>query len=200
MTEPDYLSINMRLIYEAEYDLLDYAITPDQICLITFSPDPNPSQMIDAPFDIQHKTFVNLLADYLKYCRAGVFCLEPTQNGNPHYHGWYVPYHNEMELGRVQMIKTIKRFGNVKIQHGVRFWRFNCYDEYRNALYYYKKDLALFYEVPFSVIVKDSYDNTDWTQQFFYTTRLNGKKMDFQMAEEKISQINQLRDFYNYKR
>lgn len=112
-------------------------IVSDQpVYLITWCPDPK--ELPDADFYLQHNVNAQLLIDYLMQCRCGIFCVESTQIGNPHYHGWY-QVRDSSELARVAIIKTMQRFGIVKIAKAKKIKRF-CWSENANALYYYKKD------------------------------------------------------------
>lgn len=109
----------------------------EKLYLMTYSP--NPIDMPDADFKIQHDWNVNLLSEYLEYCACGLFCVESSQMGNPHYHGWYQVCDCN-ELYRIQKIKVLQRFGMVKITKA-RSYKINKYYPKGNALYYYKKDL-----------------------------------------------------------
>lgn len=125
-----------RDIYEEESK-----IDPEEeLYLITWCPDPK--EIPDADFYVQHNMNIKLLADYLKTCECGVFCVEPTQEGNPHYHGWY-QVAMEYQAERVAMMKTMKRFGIVDIKKAKHF-KVGIYTKQRNALWYYKKELVTF--------------------------------------------------------
>lgn len=108
-----------------------------EVYLITWCPDPK--EMPDSDIYLQHSVNVDMLAHYLTYCSAGLFCVESTQLGNPHYHGWY-QVSSKYELHRIACIKTMQRFGIVKIVEAKHYKIFN-WKEKGNALYYYKKDL-----------------------------------------------------------
>lgn len=108
--------------------------------LITWCPDPGNSP--DAAFDIEHEHSIDIIADYLENCACGLFCVEATQRGSPHYHGWY-QVDPLKELKRVCIMKVLIRYGQVKItavKHE-RCIKINKWYEKGNALYYYKKDL-----------------------------------------------------------
>ena len=109
-----------------------------ELYLITWCPDPK--EMPDCDFYLQHNINVETLSDYLKCCSAGMFCVESTQLGNPHYHGWY-QIDAQKELHRICIVKTLQRFGIVKIATA-RSYKVNRWFEKANALYYYKKDLV----------------------------------------------------------
>lgn len=109
----------------------------EELYLLTWCPDPK--ELPDSDFYLQHNMNVSLLSDYLKACACGLFCVESTQQGNPHYHGWY-QVNPEKEIYRISLIKTLKRFGDVRIVKS-RSHKVNSYNERKNSLYYYKKDL-----------------------------------------------------------
>lgn len=121
-------------IIEFEESFIDYN---EPLYLITWAPDPK--EMPDCDFNMQHELNVQTLADFLKTCKCGLFCVESTSLGNPHYHGWYQSDCSK-ELLRIVMVKTLKRFGLLKITEGFSF-KINCYTERKNCLYYYKKDV-----------------------------------------------------------
>jgi len=108
-----------------------------KVYLVTWSPDPK--ELPDCDFYIQHQVNIEILADYLKCCSAGLFCVESTQLGNPHYHGWYQIDDNK-ELARIALIKTLNRFGIVRITPIKHSYKIFSWSESANALYYYKKD------------------------------------------------------------
>lgn len=123
------------MIFDYEYDIDDLL----QLYLITWSPDP--AEMPDADFYVQHQTNIGILTDFLKGCYLGIFCVESTQLGNPHYHGWYQDSNDPLKTElRISCIKTMKRFGQLKIVKA-RSYRKNSYSKHANCLYYYKKDL-----------------------------------------------------------
>lgn len=105
--------------------------------LITWCPDP--AELPNSDFNIQHLFNINLLADYLKTVKCGLFCVESTQLGNPHYHGWYQkePCY---ELPRIAIMKTLQRFGRVKVTKA-KSVKPGLYSERSNGLHYYKKEV-----------------------------------------------------------
>jgi len=141
--------------------------------LITWSPDP--SKLPDCDYTYTHLYSVNLLADYLKYCSCGLFCLEYTQVGNPHYHGWY-QVDGEKEQKRIVLVKVLQKFGNLKITQSRGDYKINQYYQRGNCLYYYKKDLANNWQIPKSVITCDTYDDTDWTTKLFFFVNITNRK------------------------
>lgn len=143
-----------------------------EIYLITFCPDP--SRLPDSDPSYQHRFNVNILSDYLKYCYCGLWIHEFTQEGNPHYHGWY-QVDTAHELGRVAMIKVLKKFGLIKIAKVKSSYAINNYTRQRNALGYYKKETFDKYIIH-NPITKDTYDDTNWAQKLFFFTDMAGRK------------------------
>lgn len=184
----DFLPELERIEYE------ESSIDPDaKIYLITWSPDPK--EMPDTDFYLQHNLNVKLLSDYLKMCSHGVFCVETTQMGVPHYHGWY-QINTEKEHYRIVMIKTMQRFGNVKITPVKKYYKVHDFDEHRNALYYYKKDF-----IEFNMTPNPIFFDTDTTVNFdvmditgFFDKRY--KSGLFRPLREVISERQFYRDFY----
>jgi len=123
-------------IYDAEMD-----IDPDKpIYWITYNP--SKESLPDCDFINQHLYSVNFLSDYLNCCSAGCFCVEATQLGQPHYHGWY-QIDESNEQARVIMIKVMQRFApnGVKIKKAVGNYKIHSWVKHGNHLWYYKKDL-----------------------------------------------------------
>lgn len=160
---------------------------------ITWSP--NPAEMPDADFYLQHNTNVELLASFLKCCETGVFCVESTQRGNPHYHGWY-QVDPEKELARITMCKTLIRFGQLKITQ-LEHVKINVYTEKGNALYYYKKDLvgAMLHMEP-NPITKDTFSTINF-EILPIVGFLNNDTAPCQKIEEVISNRKFYRSFYS---
>jgi len=136
-------------------------IDPERkLYLITWSPDPK--QLPDADFQLQHNMNVNLLQMYLLSCYVGLFCVESTQLGNPHYHGWY-QIDEKCELQRIRVIKTMQRFGRVDIESKVRNYRIHSYTKAANSLYYYKKDLLdSMLDIEYNPITEDTHCDIDF--------------------------------------
>lgn len=154
-------------------DFIDGALP---IYLITWSP--NPALLPDCDFHLQHRSNVNLLSQYLKCCRVGLFCVESTQRGNPHYHGWY-QLDPEKELCRIAVAKTLERLGNVKYTepNNPDAYKINCFTQKSNFLWYYKKDLVdAMLNVKDNPITTDSYDvSNDETNMLFFTKDVSKK-------------------------
>lgn len=144
------------------------------VYLLTWCPDPK--EMIDADFYIQHNVHVSTLSNYLKACACGAFCVEATQRGVPHYHGWYQVNH-ETEKVRVSIVKTMIRFGRVEIGDAKHI-RPGSYSSTRNSLHYYKKDVLDMISEP-NPILRDSVSTVDFTTldmvQFFQGTTIRSR-------------------------
>lgn len=165
-------------------ELWESRIIEDQhVYLITWSPDPG--LLPDADFETQHNYNVNFLAGFLYSCRCGLLCVESTQMGNPHYHGWYqVSQSPELELWRISYIKTMQKHGIVKITP-CRHVKPGLWSERRNGLYYYKKDLLdTMLTIKNNPIDQDSKDDTDWNVcLFFFTKEIKDKRLDKKLTD-----------------
>lgn len=174
------------IIYDEETNIdIDEAVY-----LFTWSPDP--AELPDCDFITQHNYNVNFLADYLKSCKNGLICVEATQQGNPHYHGWY-QVEPTRELERISRMKTMKRFGLVKITECFHINLKNTWSKKANGLYYYKKEcLDSMLEVKHNPITRDSYDDTDFNAYtMFFTKTIKDKKL-----QEKVSARQYYLAFY----
>lgn len=163
-------------------DIYEHMIVDTQpVYLFTWSPDPE--LLPDSDFITQHKYNVNFLADYLKTCLVGLVCVESTQKGNPHYHGWY-QVDPITEIERISYIKTMEKFGLVKITECISM-RKGLWSERRNGLHYYKKNLLdEMLAVPYNPITPDSCDDTDWNCcLFFFTKQLKDKRLDKKISD-----------------
>lgn len=163
-----------------------------QLYLITWCPDPK--EMPDSDFYLQHSMHVETLAGYCKTCYSCVFCVESSQMGNPHYHGWY-QVDSSKEKGRIVMIKVMQRFGIVKIAKA-RSYKINNYSERCNALYYYKKDLLdSMLEVEYNPITKDTECLINFDQlDLVGFLSLNSRLYTFR---DKMSERKYYREFYS---
>lgn len=128
----------------------------EKLVLMTWSP--NPKDLPDASFIIQHQFCAPYIKEYLKGCRCGIFCVESTEKGNPHYHGWYQHTDDyELEQYRIQWMKVLDKRGNVKtteVSHKSSIRIFQWYSK-GNCLYYYKKDIpGVGIHIPFNPITK----------------------------------------------
>lgn len=163
-------------------DMYENLIDPSYaVYLITWSPDPE--LLPDADFITQHKYSVNFIADYLQCCKIGMMCVESTQRGNPHYHGWY-QIHPRMEIERISHIKTMEKFGLVKITECISY-RPGLWSERKNGLHYYKKSLIdEMLSVPYNPIVAETHEDTDWSCcMFFFTKQLKDKRLDKKISD-----------------
>lgn len=194
----DLFSVFIHMSLELKTELIEYEeskIDPSsELYLITWAPDPK--ELPDADFYIQHNVNVELLTQFLKACACGIFCVEATQIGNPHYHGWY-QVDPTKELVRIAVVKTMQRFApkGLKIAPA-RSWKFFNWTERGNALYYYKKDICdAFLNVDPNPITKDSestvnFDTIQWIS--FFDSRM---KIDKSLTD-KISDRRFYRSFY----
>lgn len=156
-------------------------VPSETVYLITWSP--NPELLPDADFITQHQFNVNFLGEYLKTCLNGLICVESTQRGNPHYHGWY-QVDPITELERISYVKTMEKFGLVKIT-AARTVKPGLWGSKKNGLHYYKKELIdSMLKVPSNPITPESYDTTDWSSyMFFFTRTFTDKTIDKKMSD-----------------
>lgn len=184
------LIIEKSRIIEYEESSIDET---EPLYLFTWSPDPK--EMPDSDFYVQHQVNIDLLANYLAVCSCGLVCVESTQMGNPHYHGWY-QIDPVKETARISLIKTINRYGMLKISQA-RSFRIFSWKKHANCLYYYKKDsMDSMLRVPDSIITKDSKSicqqvNFDIIGFFSKDRRVH------RMIKDKISDREFYRRFYS---
>lgn len=165
----------------------------EDVYLITWVPDP--VHLPDADFVTQHMWCVDLLALYLSTCEVGLFCVEATQQGNPHYHGWY-QISDEREEVRIAIHKVLKWYApsatkitKVKSTYKTFNWFKPC-----NALYYYKKSIiGSMYDIPINVITSESESLVDW--ELMASNGFFDKTID-QTLRDKINKQKYLLDFY----
>jgi len=176
-------------------DYFESQIDPNEdLIFITWSPDPK--EMPDSDFYLQHQVNVKILADYAKACSLCVWCVESTMLGIPHYHGWY-QIRDSTELSRIAIIKTLQRFGRVKVTKCERSYKINNYEERKNGLYYYKKDLldSMIEMEPNPII------STSETTVNFDTLDIVGffskEKDTMKTLKDKVSDRKFFRDFYS---
>jgi len=152
--DPDFFNDSFLTATE-RIEFLETSIDPNEdLYLITWSPDPK--QLPDCDLYVQHSLNVRLLANYLKCCSLGVFVLESTQLGNPHYHGWY-QVDDDREIGRIALVKVMKSFGpQLKITKSYGKYKFFNFNTRGNCLAYYKKDLCKYFSVQPNPIFSDS--------------------------------------------
>lgn len=192
------LSVNsmiekMKIVYKYESQ-----IDPARdLYLITWSPDP--SKLPNAPFIIQHEFNVDIMADYLKSVDVGLWCVESTQKGNPHYHGFYQPSDDSnKEFMRLAIIKTFEAFGNLKITKSIGRYKINNWHTPKgNCLYYYKKDVGgPMFNISKNPITLKSKCEMDFTNLSVLFFSITGRHTSKQILE-KISQREQYRKFYS---
>jgi len=186
--EVDYLMEKWNMVIEAEGE-----IDPDEtLYLITWSPDP--SELPNADFNTQHLFNVNILSDFLSTVECGLFCVEASQLGSPHYHGWYQLSTDPIkEKSRLTYIKVMQRFSphGLKITRSKGHYKIGSLVSQANCLYYYKKDLlqsmATIYINP---ICSQSRVDLDWNSHSHLFMK-NGRQSVADI-EDKIT----LKEFY----
>lgn len=165
----------------------------DKLYLITWVPDPK--EMPDADFYLQHEVNVQILIDFLNTCKCGLFCVESTQMGNPHYHGWY-QINPKYELVRIAIIKTLQRFGIIKIKECLHYI-VNYYSERMNGLHYYKKDVFdSMFAIEVNPISNRSVSSID-VDKLRYVSMFSKNKTVYRNVEEKLSVRQYYRRFYD---
>lgn len=178
-------------VYDAEMGIDD----AKQLYMITWNPDPK--ELPDIDFITQHEYNVAILADYCKACNVSIFCLEATQKGVPHYHGFYQPSTNNVkEAARIAIIKTMERFGRVKIDKSKGMYKkLNFWTPHANCLYYYKKDLLdAMLGYPNNPITKDSISNIEFQPSMFIKS---GKRKTTEQVMESFTLREHYRKFYS---
>lgn len=182
----------MKAVYKAE-SLID----PDrELYMITWSPDPK--KMPNSSFLIQHEYNINVLADYLKYVEVGIWTVESTQRGNPHYHGFYQPSDDSnKEFARLAIIKTLDAFGDLKITKSIGKYKINNWHTPRcNCLYYYKKDVGgSMFNVESNPITRKSRCKMDFTNLSAVFFTIAGRHTAKEI-QEKASQRDRCLQFY----
>lgn len=174
--------------------LYESQINKDEpLYLITWAP--NPKDLLDSDFITQHEYNINILSDYIQACEYGLFCVETTQAGNPHYHGWYQVSNNPLrESERIAIVKTMQRFGLVKITKSKGHYKINSYNSHANCLHYYKYDMlgpmAFVEKNPICFDTRSTIDWNDMSYARFFN--IEGKRQTVADLEDKMT----LRDFY----
>lgn len=111
----------------------------EPLYLITWCPDPKETPDVD--FNTQHRFHIDTVVRFLLGCETGLFCVEATQKGEPHYHGWYQMSSEPLvEEFRLAAVKVMQRYGLVKIDEAFDY-RIHSWTCRLNALHYYKKDM-----------------------------------------------------------
>jgi len=132
---------NDEIIFTRVFQFYDIERTinlEDPVWLITWCPDPKLLPSTD--FYLQHNVNVKTLTTFLAGCTTGCFCVEATQLGNPHYHGWYQQSEDPFKENiRIASMKTMDHFGRLDLKV-CRYPKIDKWYSTRNGLYYYKKD------------------------------------------------------------
>lgn len=167
--------------------------------LYLFTWSPNPQEMPNADFHCQHDFALEFVGDFLSGCSIGIACVEATQLGNPHYHGWYqLSDDGNTALKRISYVKLLQKYGILKITKCKGHYRINSYSAHGNALHYYKKDLfgamAMVYNNPVRPNMKSTIDPNPW----WFSA--DGKKHSVIDLENKISNKKFYEDFYKDSR
>jgi len=166
-----------------------------QLYLFTWTPDP--SKMPDCDFANQHKYLVDTVINYLRSCDSGCACVESTQLGNPHYHGWYQISDDPLkEQYRIVIVKVMTSFGNLKINTKVRYYKIHKWYKHRNALHYYKYDSAnsqLF--TMYNPITEYTDKPVIFLNDYNMFFNLKGKK-SVRKIKDMVSQLQDLENFY----
>lgn len=172
------------------------SIDPDET-LYLFTWSPNPDEMPDADFNTQHRYNINLISHYLQTMEIGLACVESSQMGNPHYHGWYQLSTDPLkEKLRLALVKTLQRFGNLKITKSKGHYKIGSLVKQANCLYYYKKDMLQSMATVFcNPITAESMDDLDWNLHKSLFTPKKGR-ISVADIEDKISQVEFYKQFY----
>lgn len=176
----DLLVTKSEIIERAESEIAE----DQKIYMFTWSPDPN--EIPDVSFQEQHDLQHDLLVDFFSYTLTGCACVESTQMGNPHYHGFY-QIRPETELKRIVIVKVMQKYGNLKIAQIKNSYRINSYTKRNNALYYYKKEMASnMLEIEHTPITKDSAKLNVNTNEYATFFKLSSRSSVY----EKLARVN----------
>lgn len=157
------------------------------VYLITWSPDPK--QLPDCHFEYQHRYNIDILVLFLKSCYTGLFCVETSMMGSPHYHGWFQTdkFRNEE---RIAITKVLHKLGMLRITQA-KTYKINKYYEQANALYYYKKDIDAMSFIVDNPITLNSTCGIHWDMTHFFDSTVNAKHI-----ANVVSEKQRLIDFY----
>lgn len=198
VTDPD-----LRALYTSAYLNKSARIALEEskidiglpLYLFTWSPDPK--QLPDGPFEIQHRYNVEFLSKFLQSCFSGCICVEATQRGNPHYHGWYQSTWNPIkERARIVYVKVMQDQGLLKITESIGKFKIDSYNRHANCLYYYKKDLlqsmlSTSYNPIYKEIVPP--EMPEYMSMFF---KKPGERVTAEQLIERTTKRAQLAEFY----
>jgi len=185
---------HLGVVMNAEYEIDE----GEDLYLTTWAlqNDPEKMDMPDADFNTQHHFNVNILSDYLDYCQCGLFCVESTQTGAPHYHGWYqLSRDGKKEAMRICIVKVLQRMGNLKITKSKGHYKLASWSDKANCLYYYKKDLLerQLYTVR-NPITRGMQMNIDWNEHYSLFTRKGRQSVSD--IEDRINLTQFYKEFY----
>lgn len=194
--DPQMEDLYDQLIVAKATQIFDYEldIDPDRdLYLFTWSPDP--SRMPDTSFERQHDFNIDLVSSFFKGCECGIACVESTQLGNPHYHGWYqVSTDPNKDKFRIVIAKTFQQLGLLKITKSKGHYYINYWKSHSNCLFYYKKELLearlLTHNNPVTSLNLPIEDWTSMANSMYF--KVSGKRESVADLEDKIT----LREFY----
>lgn len=188
--EDDLIDEKAAIIYEHEM-LIDMS---KPVIGITWSPDPK--DLPDCEFDLQHRYYVPYLVQFIRSCKLALLCVESSKLGRPHYHGWYQedpdPILYKMHI--VHM-KVLGKTGQLKVTELKHLKPGTFYKKPSgNALWYYKKDVfEKMLVTPCNPIHKDLSDDYDWVGSTFFTCEMSS---NMKLIADKVSETKMLREFY----
>lgn len=180
--------------------ILDHELDIDldePLYLFTFSP--NPELLPNTSFELQHDFILPTISQLLAGCQSGIACVESSQLGNPHYHGWYQlsidPY---IERHREMAVKVLQKLGLLKITKSKGHIKIFSWVQQANCLYYYKKDLLQSqFWTPNNIVTKESQSEVDWyaSHNTHYFT-IDGRRQTCQDIEERQTLSRFYKQFY----
>lgn len=195
MIEPSE-SDTLELLLQQESDLLNAATATiiyneemkifkaEKVYLMTWSPDPK--ELPNADFQMQHNYSLDILSQFLTTMRCGLLCVEATQLGNPHYHGWYQLGESKYTKTRLAITKTLQRIGNLRITEA-RSVKPGLWTERKNGLYYYKKDsLDDMILIKNNPITKDSKFEYNWISSVFFSLDLKNTSITTKISDKQF--------------
>lgn len=163
----------------------------DDAHLYLFTYSPNPKELPQSDFRLQHEWAFPLVVDLLRTVSCGIACVESTQMGIPHYHGWY-----QVDLSRERIriiaVKMLQRYGILKITKSKGHYRINSYTGHGNCLAYYKKEVGEHLELQ-NPIFKTTESTINWSKLQYLG--FFDKHIDYEM-EDKLSNREFYKKFY----
>lgn len=195
LADPETLSPDSAMIAKdwCVYENESQIRLSETLYLFTWSP--NPEDLPDADFSVQHDSCISTITNLLHTVRCGMACVEATIMANPHYHGWY---QNEPSLtcARVAMIKVMKKMGNLKITKSKGHVKIHSYVKQANCLWYYKKELldeGLY--VNLNPVTIHTVPNVNMNEHYNFFVKVNSRQSVADI-ENKISNAEFYRNFY----